>query len=245
MWFYQIRAIIGYFDNSYDFPSDQLKQLFTLIGRNPHRDFWLLVGKGDYCLSEQTLTGLPGNLKGIVANNIDFDHPKIHLMPIGRDFRNLELLAELRPKPVKKTLCYCNFSLDTHEVRSVIYEALVKKDFIDFEHMGKFLTYSVSRQQFLNQLADSKFSVCPRGNAIDTFRLWDSLYAGTIPIVLRDSGFYDQITDLPILFLEDLSEFADLTADYLEDVYCKFLDQSYNYSKLTASYWLNCMRKRP
>ena len=105
--------------------------------------------------------------------------------------------------------------------------------------MGNFLAYSIPRQEFLTKLATAKFCICPRGNAIDTFRLWDCLYVGTIPIVVREAVFHEQLSDLPILFLDHYSEYRQLSAEFLERTYETYLRTAFNYSKLDVRYWLD------
>jgi len=230
---------LGYFDKSFDNPTLELEALFQLIRKKSSREFVLIMGKGDWEPGEQSLRNMPENLLAIAANNINLRHPRVHYLPMGRDFRNLDLLRKWRPQGRKELLCYCNFSLSTHPIRKEVYEGLQSKEFIEFDHMGKFLEYSISRDTFLQKLSSAKFCICPRGNAVETFRMWDCLYVGTVPIVVKESVFHEQLSDLPILFLDDPSEFKNLDSDYLEEQYSKFLQTRYNYEKLTASYWLD------
>ena len=88
-------------------------------------------------------------------------------------------------------------------------------------------------------MAASKFAICPRGKGIDTFRLWDCLYVGTIPIVVKEAVFHESIKNLPILFLDNYDDYANLTEDFLNETYQKFLEQQFDYRKLLLSFWLN------
>jgi hypothetical protein len=49
-----------------------------------------------------------------------------------------------------------------------------------------------------------KFIACPRGNGLDTHRFWETLYRGSIPIVLR-SNWSEMIQELgiPLLMVEN------------------------------------------
>ena len=113
------------------------------------------------------------------------------------------------------------------------------KNFIGFEHMGKFLKYPISRSEYFTKVSKSKFNICPRGNGIDNFRLWDSIYLGAIPIVVKKTVFHDYLKDLPILFLDSYEEFENLNKEFLEETYQKMLKKKYNYKKLLFSYWIN------
>ena len=98
--------------------------------------------------------------------------------------------------------------------------------------MGIFLKYSISRDTFFERLGNSKFTICPRGNAPDTFRLYDSIYAGSIPIVVKEH-FHDLkiFENIPILFLNNESDFKDLTSDFLNKKYIELRSKLKNYYK--------------
>jgi hypothetical protein len=55
--------------------------------------------------------------------------------------------------------------------------------------------------------------ICPRGNGIDTHRVWEALYLGVVPVVQRSSldALYGP---LPVLIIES---FENLTATFLEE----------------------------
>jgi hypothetical protein len=92
--------------------------------------------------------------------------------------------------------------------------------------------------KFYQNISISKFTICPRGCGIDTYRLWESLYLGSIPIIQRYDG-HKEFEDLPILFLDSIDEYKNLTSEYLETVYIEMLNKNYNYDKLSLSYWMN------
>ena len=78
--------------------------------------------------------------------------------------------------------------------------------------------------------------ICPRGCGIDTYRLWDCIYMGCIPIVEKYEG-YKQFEDLPILFIDHWRDINNLTESYLEHTWLDMLEREYNYEKLKLSYW--------
>ena len=218
--------------------SKALPGIFKLIRRYPQRSFSLVIGKGDYRIDEALVGQIPENVSVVIANNIDVRNPKLRLLPMGRDFRNIDLLGRYAPQQEKASLCYCNFSLDTHPVRQTIYDMVKDRDFLTIEHMGKFLSYPIPRSRFLENLRSARFCLCPRGNAIDTFRMWDCLYLGTIPIVVREAVFHEDLSDLPILFLDSHTQYAELTAEFLESEYRRFSRCRFDYAKLTRQHWL-------
>jgi hypothetical protein len=58
----------------------------------------------------------------------------------------------------------------------------------------------------VKRLAQYKWCICPEGNGVDTHRLWEAMYLGCIPIVLK-SPFIDTLMhytggELPIYVVE-------------------------------------------
>ena len=82
-------------------------------------------------------------------------------------------------------------------------------------------------------VASSKFELCPRGIALDTYRLWECLYLGTIPIV-KSSSLDPLLKDLPVLIVEDWSL---ITEQFLNEKFLEFQKKSFNMDKLKFSYW--------
>ena len=216
-----------------------LKALFRLISRETKNRYTILCGKGDYNFSNHLLRLVPKNVSKIFLNNLDVKDERLMYFPMGRDFRACHLFEEFKPKDDRSQLLYCNFSTNTHPVRERIYQLIKSKDYITFDHMGNFLEYSLSREEFYGKLSSSKFAICPRGNAIDTFRMWDCLYLGVIPIVIREAVFHEDLLDLPILFLDSISDFYSLTPEYLEKKFSEMLTQEWNYEKLKLSFWMS------
>lgn len=228
---------VGYFDHSWN-DLTPVKKLLSELGKNhSETNFNLVIGKGDYHCTEEFVAEIPNNVH-VWMNNVQFERSNLHFLPMGRDFRSVSVFKDQRPSAEKQQLCYCNFSINTHSIRPKVYEMVKDKPFVKCEHMGQFRNYGISRKQFFHELSTSKFCVCPRGNAYDTFRMWDSMYVGTIPIVVKEAYFHDLLDDMPILFLESYEQFAELDEDFLEQTYQQMQNRTYNYAKLRMKNWL-------
>ena len=221
--------------------SGGLNELFSVFKRIKERQkkYVVVIGKCYRGIDNNYIKDIPDNIKNIFANNVNVSHSKIVYLPLGRDFRSSHLFDQVNPEYEKKYLCYCNFSLNTHEIRQNVFDSIKIKNFIEFEHMGKFRQYSIERIDFYKKVSLSKFVICPRGKGIDTFRLWDCLYLGAIPIVVKEAAFHETMKDLPILFLDSYSDYAKLTEDFLNETYLKMLNKEFDYRKLFISFWLN------
>jgi hypothetical protein len=197
---------------------DFVKHYFGAISSKPYT-YIIILGKSDVQLNRTIV--IPRNVKTIYANNTNFDHDKIKFLPIGCDFRSISSFSKAsisnNNRPI---LCYCNFSLNTTDVRRRIYDLVKEKPFLTIEHMGRFKHYDLSRDDFFERLGHSKFVLCPRGNAIDTFRFYDTVYSGAIPIVVREQ--YHSLPffkDVPILYLDSAEDFGNLTEEFLNAKY--------------------------
>ena len=50
---------------------------------------------------------------------------------------------------------------------------------------------------------------------------------------------HEQWIDLPILFLDKIEDYAELSEDFLNKTYEEFLNRDFNYDKCKFEYWEN------
>ena len=70
----------------------------------------------------------------------------------------------------------------------------------------------VDYYNFLLNLANHKFILCPRGNAIDCHRNWEVLYMRRVPVMKRHPYLEELFKDYPVLFVD---KYSDITKDLL------------------------------
>jgi hypothetical protein len=90
--------------------------------------------------------------------------------------------------------------------------------------------------------SSAKFIFCPSGLGLDTFRLWESLVLGGIPVVESNAGGLDRTYgSLPVLVVRD---YADVTEALLHEAYACFSKHAslYKYHHLTLTYWQQVLR---
>lgn len=119
----------------------------------------------------------------------------------------------------------------SHIDRKRIYSIFENQSYVE---VGKSENTYDGRLNFLREISQSKFVICPRGNGVDTHRLWESLYLGSIPIVKYEKTYHDNFLDLPILFIEDWDQ---ITEEFLNGKYEQIINSEWNMSKLNISYW--------
>jgi hypothetical protein len=197
------------------------------------------------------LDTIPNNINKIFCNSIGKEHEKLVMIPIGRDFKNKHLFNEIDTltKNNKTILCYYNCTMPPNiihwygMIRPNILEIAnllnqVHCNFIDIEYCNTHprIYNDHITIHYYKKILSSKFMICPRGCGIDTYRMWDCIYLGCIPIVEKYDG-YKQFEDLPILFVNHWKDIENLTPNYLEEVYFQMLHKKYNYNKLDINYW--------
>lgn len=118
------------------------------------------------------------------AQNITFQHEKLHLLPIGlansmwphgnvQPFHDINTLH----LPNKTKSIYFNFNIKTNIAkRQPCYNAL--KDKLEW-------LPTIPPVQNIYRLKEYQFCICPEGNGVDTHRLWECFYLKVVPIVIQ------------------------------------------------------------
>jgi hypothetical protein len=151
---------------------------------------------------------------------------KLISIPIGienKQWFDHAIFEEVREMNIKKSKdIYFYFSLDTHFTRRDCYDKLKDK-----------LTWNVkrSKEDYFKELACHKYAICPRGNGLDTHRIWECLYLNVIPIVHKND--FINIDNLPIIILHDWCD--------IDNIPCEFSNQKL--SKLTVDYYQDIINK--
>jgi hypothetical protein len=159
------------------------------------------------------------------SQNCFYTNEKLEPIPIGIENRmwfNHEILHNIRKRTdIKKTKnIYFLFSLQTHPSRSICYNIL--KDKLEWNN-------KLSKEEYFIELKKHKYAICPRGNGLDTHRLWECFYLDVIPIMLKEDSV--NIYNLPIIYLEKWSDLDIYKLDNLiKFTYIKL-------SKITMSYY--------
>ena len=172
----------------------------------------------------------------IICHALSINHPFITMVPLScfHQFNHFHL------KTYEKTLlCYANFGLACDRwfgnPRNIVYQDIQKLSFIICDNIGA-TNRHFHHNYYYDKIAHSKFAICPRGCGIDSYRLWDCIMLGCIPIVEKYDGM-QQFNDLPILFINSYKDYGKLTEEYLNTVYQEFQQRDFNYDKLLYSYW--------
>jgi hypothetical protein len=168
----------------------------------------------------------------IYAQNVDYTiyNAKLNLLPIGiansmwqhGDIVSLYTVISDTYKNKKNKDIYVNINPGTYSYRKEILDAITQTNCYNLSSGKPYIEY-------LKELAEHRFCLCIRGNGIDTHRFWESLYLGTIPVILNNN-----ITKCNnfIMYLKDLNvPFIEIKNDNLDVLGLKY-DKNYFSEKL-------------
>jgi hypothetical protein len=206
----------------------------------------LITGHGDSGVTRSLVRGYCPKVWWTV--NKETDNPRVHSLPLGITndcsdtpihpiYGNLDIMVEVMntPRTIKNRV-YMNFNLSTRPVeRSALYNDLKNKEWVT---IGQIVNTLNGRKNFLQDIRNHEFVLCPRGGGIDTHRLWETLYMGSIPIVLRDTAVQD-FSDLPICFVD---RWEQVTPEFLDSELKRIQSGVFNVEKLKLSYWIKAIQ---
>lgn len=153
-------------------------------------------------------------------------------------FSDLEVIKqayESQYSKRKRPVISVTFSPRTHISRAFSLRAAKLSPFC---HVGQMEFTLEGRRRALFRSAQSLGVLCPRGNGLDTHRLWETFYVGSVPIV-RTGDFSRMLLDetgLPYLEIESWTELSDIrTMERLEELNAGLPDR--DFSALGQDYW--------
>jgi len=157
--------------------------------------------------------------------------------PIFSIYGNKEQMVAVSQCVIDRSkLLYMNFNVHTYPAERTHVQTMFQ-DRTYVTHMTPESTLE-GRERYLMNLRSHKFTLCPRGNGVDTHRIWEALYMGCIPIVIRNIVHKDW-EDLPILWIDT---WDCITEEFLTTAYTSMLEHNYTFEKLTVQYWIDRIR---
>ena len=196
----------------------------------------LIVGNSDRNFLKFDLT-LPSAIAKCYVQNLAFHMDGFEILPIGLENRRLgkngttRFYVDTTPWNEKQDLILIGPFSMTHPEREVFNSFqsqqgpwVVERNSMDFKKFSRL------SEKF-------KFVACPQGNGIDTHRFWETLYRGSIPVVLR-SNWSAKINELGVPVIE-------LTSwDFDEVISCVELNRDCDFdprkiAPLWVDYWKN------
>ena len=154
---------------------------------------------------------VPDNVLCVSAVNAVAHSDKVIPAPYGVQRRmnlsdmRIEVLQEaMQNIPDATKLLYVNHNDSSHQDRIGL------KDM--FRGWATVQDTRIDYLNFLSNLSQHKFVLCPRGNAIDCHLNWEVLYMKRVPVMKRYPYLEELFRDWPVLFVD---KYTDITEDLL------------------------------
>ena len=217
--------------------TDLIEHFFTVVHPSIKSKYILITHNSDYSAPGKFAHMLDDEkLIAWFAQNCDLqNHLKLIPIPIGiaNPYWSHGNTAVIRtalkkiPKIKKERLIYFNCSA-TNNARNEVY---------DYFNGQKFCSQAPRKpwNEYLLEMARSKFVISPRGNGLDCHRTWEALLMGSFPIV-KTSTLDKLYEGLPVWIV---TEWSEVTEESLHKKYLEFSSNNYTSEKIYADYWLN------
>jgi hypothetical protein len=217
-----------------------VKELFKVIEK-VDKKLILITHNSDQNIDDSFM--VPDNVVKWYAQNVNVRNPKIISIPIGLEndrwkpelHKKEKMIQKYSEKMRMKNLVYMNHNIDTNRsVRLPAYEAFKDKPWVTTIMRANGDVFD----EYLDNMYNHKYMICPAGNGMDTHRTWECLYMGTIPIEIRNinNSFHEY---MPILLVDSWEEITEkMLTDKWPDLFC-IRDRE----KLNFEYWKNMILK--
>ena len=202
-------------DKDYVFGLMEESDLLRLCKCYPMMKFIIFTNLEDTPIDEDIFDAIPDNVLCISAVNAIEHGGKVIPAPYGvqrdmfpRDNRidQLENAMTVNIDPSISKLLYVNHNDSSHVERVGLKGMFRDEDWSNVDEQR------IDYYHFLLNLANHKFILCPRGNAIDCHRNWEVLYMRRVPVMKRDEYLEVLFKDYPVLFVD---KYSDITKDLL------------------------------
>ncbi len=204
----------------------------------------------------------PLPVKLIVLADSDYTFGNEHLEALVALFPNTHFwvqnwcgdLERVKLLPIGVNATYC----ETKPKRKVLgisfflnYEGFVhREEYAEFlQQHPELQDYTIPRlgyPDYCEALSECYFSLCPMGAGYDTYRFWESLMMGCIPIVKKHPFFEVlrlQYPALPFVVVEEWSDLLTLLPLLGEQTYKDWMNSA-DVSCLSWDTWLNALQER-
>jgi len=221
-----------------DLLQDQLPFLKSLRNK-----FHLMTGSSDLCAN--TIPGLVGEIlrntqiSSWTGNNLIEEEPMMMCIPIGLTRAEIkggeEILSHYihnqnLPKIYNILMSWVD---NTSPSRGLLKEIISQ----DSKNRIFFQKEKLKYSAYVEQLKQSIYVLCPEGNGIDTHRIYETILANSIPIVLR-SPLWKMHRDLGCIVLDkweklfNIPEFPGIRTTKMESISCtRWLDMIYHHQQ--------------
>ena len=160
------------------------------------------------------------------------DHPAVTTIHIG-----VNMFTEVS---INRQYIFCISYVTVNSIEREVFKEFV----LAHPEIQRFMAPHLELEDFCHLLKSHYFSFCPQGNGFDSFRVWESLACGAIPI-MKESLFtkvlYTQYPKLPIIYIKEYSDLFTLIPALSKEMYEEIMSEA-DVSVVSRDYWVNNIR---
>lgn len=215
-----------------------IKSLFKELNKIDNiKNLKLITNQTDKMVDEKLFNTKPQCISEWYSINVNYVHESLIPIPLGlsNDYSRKNLLYEdyknLTTGKEKQTYIYSNFQVNTNYFHRVKVKNRLKDNPIVIFDDPK-----LEKNKYIQNLMLYKYVVAPLGNGADSHRIWETLYAGSIPIVFYSPTF-TTLKNLPHIYIDNISQLKNTRI--IDDT--NF--EKFNFDKLSVDWWLKKIRK--
>ena len=184
-----------------------------------------------YSWTRATFDKIPENVVRWYVTNSLVEDTRLRGIPFGiAPGRGIEFV-NIEPSDQRHKLFYANWNLYT-------YERYILREKLRSNHKITVIDEAKPYEEYVVDLSEHMFVLCPNGNGVDCYRTLEAIYAGCIPIVEDNITHHLWIQDekLPIILCRDFLEFVGRTPNMLMQIYDGLWSKA-DLSRVKLSYW--------
>ena len=216
------------------------KEIHPLIDN----EYILISHNSDRNITQEEIKYMDNKILHWFAQNMEGKNNKTSVIPIGLENLRYQLNGVLSDFQTtenieKSKITLLSFNVVTNnKERKKVLEALKNNRFIENNSFG-------NHREYFEELKKYKFNLCPEGNGLDTHRIWESLLASAIPVMIRNT-FTENLASLnfPIMLLDEWEDFNSFTIEDLNKYYKKETDSKNFFDIVSYEYWLNKIKSK-
>ena len=180
-----------------------------------------------YSYTGATFDRVPSNVKWWFCVNMNVDLPRTTKIPYGvapwscHGTQNFSSV-------LKEEKLYVNVLPNTIE-RYNLVKGLAAVPWAVVDKAG-----SLSHSEFYDKLHRFKWILCPEGNGLDSYRVMETLAAGSIPVMVKDRWNSCYSDNLPVILLDKWNDLS----------YNKLCDVEGSLAAIEKDFWLNKIKEK-
>lgn len=193
--------------------------LLKLCETFPYNKFIIFTSHEDTPIDEHIEGRLPPNVLGVHATNAVYNNKQIVPFPyglqrpLGDNDHRLDIMKEeigVQIEPTKLLYVNCGLGGERNAKERAYLPAFDGLPWTTcrFDKDSKFFPYEKYRD-FLDEMRNHKFMICPQGHGIDCHRNWELLYMRRVPVMKDCQYFRRLMKGWPVLFVDKWEEVTE------------------------------------